>query len=83
MRAKIYVDVMTKAHPIEEVVDVLEISKIPQKNKRGMYTYRKSNTEEDIRILRLFKKGIRVAKVKYADGSIQDNVWVGVNDIIE
>lgn len=88
MTAKVYVDPFTRNVLMSDNVKVLELSPAPRVTKEGKlfkYPFEGSHwlTSEQSLLLTLWEKGIRKAKVKYPDGSIDINVFVHVNDIIQ
>ena len=88
MKATVYINAQTRTNLVEENVEILSITPLPKITKKGQFFQRPYDRylfgrEESAVMLNQYKNGIRSAKVKYSDGTICDNVWVNMKDIIE
>ena len=89
MKANIYVNPFNQTTLQEKNVEVLSLSPLPRIKKNGEvfkqpYPISNSMSKYEAGILfNLYKLNVRKGKVKYSDGSIQDNVFINMNDIVE
>lgn len=86
-KAKVFTDVFNGRLLIEEGVEVTKLSPAPIFNKNGEIAkncYPQRDNEYDFTtLLHLYNIGIRVANVRYSNGTIDHNVWIRVIDLEE